>query len=93
MNKSEQSGIDPHRTGLFAGFFLAGASVLFGVVDRGIMLSGNDTFEVVGFGLGFENRYLRVLTMPFIAFFLGYVFAYTIRKGILHLYSLHDKER
>lgn len=93
MHGSEQSNINPHRTGLFAGFFLGGASAIFGIVAIGIMLSGNAAFEVVGYGLGIENRYVRVLVSPFILFLGGYTFAYTLCKCIQILSSLHHEEK
>jgi hypothetical protein len=90
MNESDLSRIHPHRTGLLVGFFLGGASVFFGIVAIGIMLSGDTAFEVVGYGLGIESRYIRVLISPFILFFGGYVFAYTICKCIHLLSALHE---
>lgn len=92
VSKSERDRIAPHRVALLAGFFLAGASVIFGIVAIGIMLSGNTAFEVVEYGLGIENRYFRVLISPFIAFIGGYLFAYTVSKGAQLLSSRHEEK-
>ncbi len=84
MNESDLNRIPPHQTGLLVGILLGGASIIFAIIAIGIMLSGNDSFEVVGFGLGIECRYLRVLMLPPVMFFAGYLFAYTICK-VIHL--------
>ena len=84
MNESDLCRIPPHQTGLLVGFLLGGASFIFGIIAIGIMLFGNDSFEVVEYGLGIENRYLRVLMLPPVMFFGGYLLAYTICK-VIHL--------
>lgn len=92
MNESNLSRIPPHQTGLLVGFFLGIASIVFGLIAIGIMLLGNDSFEVVSYGLGIENRYLRVLMLPPVAFFGGYLFTFTICKVIRLLFGGHDSE-
>ena len=78
VNESDLSRIDPHRTGLFAGILLGGASITFALIAAIILLSGNEAFAVVDLGLGIENKYARLMTLPFVLFIGVYLFAYSI---------------
>ncbi|MDJ0655751.1 MAG: hypothetical protein QNJ40_16420 [Xanthomonadales bacterium] len=91
MNETDLSRIQPHKTGLFAGYFLGGAAVVFGVIALGIMLSGNTSFEVVEYGLGIESRYVRVLMLPIVAFVGGYAFAFTVCTAIRLIAGWHER--
>ncbi|XOV83682.1 MAG: hypothetical protein ACFHXK_00910 [bacterium] len=83
MIESDSDSLNPHRTGLRAGVFLACASAVFAMIAIAIMLSGHDSFEVVLYGLDIENRYLRALLLPPMTFCIGYAFTYTVCRIVI----------
>lgn len=78
MNNSNRDKLDPHLTGLWAGGVLALGAVLCGFIGAAILFFGNGSFDVVHYGLGIENKYLRIALLPLVAFAGGYAFAFSV---------------